>query len=149
LEQKSLIISLIAALSIIIFLVLIVVFSSMRSKTQVKRKVISKKGKDNKKKFTIKDMVEIAANRNSSKNDLTNAIIKVTKEFIFPSKIQGVTSNEAKVYLDFILLVASHKKSDAKLIAFMSTEIKKVNKDYSKEIDIYENEGLRQRAKRI
>ncbi len=148
-EQKSLIISLIAALSIIIFLVLIVVFSSMRNKTTVTRKSVSKKGKDNKNKLTIKDMVEIAANRNSSKNDLTNAIIKVTKEFNFPAKTQGVAPNEAKVHLNFILLVASHKKSDAKLIAFMNAEIKKANSTYGNEIDIYENEGLRQRAKRI
>ena len=53
-----------------------------------------------------------------------------------------------KVYLNFVLLIASHKKSDAKLIAFMNTTLKKVNSDYGTEIDIYENEGLRQRMNR-
>ncbi len=118
-EEKSLIISLIAALSVIVILVLLVVFSS------------------------------IAANRNSTKNDLTNTIIKVSKEFIFPDKIKGKMPKGIKVYLNFILLVASHKKSDAKLIAFASSELKKANKDYSTEIDIYENEGLRQRVNRM
>jgi len=147
-EEKSLIISLIAALSVIVILVLLVVFSSMKKET---KKTIKhgKKVTENEKKLTIEDMVEIAANRNSTKNDLTNAIIKVSKEFVFPSKIKGKLPKGIKTYLNFVLLVASHKKSDAKLIAFSSNELKKVNKDYSTEIDIYENEGLRQRANRI
>jgi len=147
-EEKSLIISLIAALSVIVVLVLLVVFASMKKegKTTIKRK---KKNISKEKKLTIEDMVEIAARRSSSKNDLTNAIIKVSKEFIFPAKIKGKLPKGIKVYLNFVLLIASHSKSDAKLIAFASNELKKVNKDYSTEIDIYENEGLRQRANRI
>ena len=147
-EEKSLIISLIAALSVIVILVLLVVFSSMKKNTKKIRKN-TKKSNLNIKKFTIEDMVEIAANRNSTKNDLTNAIIKVSKEFVFPVKIKGKLPKGIKIYLNFVLLVASHKKSDAKLIAFASNELKKVNKDYSTEIDIYENEGLRQRINRI
>lgn len=147
-EEKSLIISLILALSVVTFLVLIVVFSSMKKNT--KKTIIKKKKFTSKsKKITIEDMVEIAANRNSTKNDLTNAVIKVSKEFIFPSKIKGKLPNDVKVYLNFVLLIASHKKSDAKLIAFTSNELKKANKEYATEIDIYENEGLRQRANRI
>jgi len=147
-EEKSLIISLIAALSVIVILVLLVVFSSMREK-HTKNVKNRKKKAIKSKKVTIEDMVEIAANRNSSKNDLTNAILKVSKEFVFPSKIKGKMPKDIKVYLNFVLLVASHKKSDAKLIAFANNELKKSNKEYSTEIDIYENEGLRQRANRI
>lgn len=94
-------------------------------------------------------MLEIAANRNSTKNDLTNAIIKVSKELPFPTKIKGKMPKEAKLYLNFVLLVTSHKKSDAKLIGFMDYELKKINKTYTTEIDIYENEGLRQRMNRV
>jgi hypothetical protein len=101
------------------------------------------------KKSTIEQMLEIAANRNSTKNDLTNAILKVVKELPFPQKTKGKMPKNAKLYLNFVLLVTSHKSADAKLIAFMDFELKKVNKAYSTEIDIYENEGLRQRINRV
>lgn len=147
-EEKNLIISLIVALLVVIILVLIVVFYSMGNK---KQKVIKriKKTSEKSQKLTIEDMVDIVANRNSTKNDITNAVLKVTKEFIFPLKIKGKMPKGIKVYLNFVLLLASHKNSDAKLIAFTNTELKKVNKEYSIEIDIYENEGLRQRANRV
>lgn len=147
-EEKSLIISLIVALLLVIVLVLLVVFSSMKKPEYrtIKRGI---KSPSKVKKITIEDMLEIAANRNSTKNDLTNAIIKVSKEFVFPAKIKGKLPKGIKIYLNFVLLVASHKNSDAKLIAFANAELKKANKDYSTEIDIYENEGLRQRANRI
>ncbi len=134
-EEKGLIVALIVALLIIIILVLVVVISSMGKKTK-KIKVVKKQGIIKNKKYTIEDMVELAANRNTTKNDLTNAIIKVSKEFVFPSKIQGKMPKGIKVYLNFVLLIASHKKSDAKLIAFMNTTLKKANSDYSTEIDI-------------
>jgi competence protein ComGC len=145
--EKSLIVALIVALLIIIILVLVVVVSSM-SKKRTKVKVVKKHGIIKGKKYTIEDMVELAANRNTSKNDLTNAILKVSKEFVFPQKIKGKMPKGIKVYLNFVLLVASHKHADAKLIAFMNTTLKKANSDYSTEIDIYENEGLRQRVNR-
>ncbi len=145
-ESKGLLVALVVALVVIIILVLVVVLSSASSK---KTKILKKKSLSKEKKYTIEDMVDLAANRNSTKNDLTNAVLKVSKEFIFPKKVKGKLPKGIKVYLNFILLVASHKKSDAKLIAFMSTTLKEANKEYSKEIDIYENEGLRQRANRI
>jgi len=145
--EKSLIVALIVALLIIIILVLVVVFSSMGKKT-TKVKKVKKQGIVKGKKYTIEDMVELAADRTITKNDLTNAIIKVSKEFKFPPKIKGKIPKGIKVYLNFVLLVASHKQADAKLIAFMNYELKKVNSDYGTEIDIYENEGLRQRMNR-
>ena len=145
-ESKGLLVALVVALVVIIILVLVVVLSSASSK---KTKILKKKSLSKEKKYTIEDMVDLAANRNSTKNDLTNAVLKVSKEFIFPKKVKGKLPKGIEVYLNFILLVASHKKSDAKLIAFMSTTLKEANKEYSKEIDIYENEGLRQRANRI
>ncbi len=146
-EEKGLIVALIVALLIIIILVLVVVISSMGKKSK-KVKVVKKQGIVKGKKYTIEDMVELVANRNTSKNDLTNIIIKVSKEFLFPQKIKGKMPKDIKVYLNFVLLIASHKKADAKLIAFMNSTLKKANSDYSTEIDIYENEGLRQRSNR-
>jgi hypothetical protein len=145
--EKSLVIVLIVALLVIIILVLVVIFSSI-GKKGAKVKVVKKGTTAKAKTYTIEDMVELAANRNTTKNELTNAIIKVSKEFKFPPKIKGKIPKGIKVYLNFVLLIASHKKADAKLIAFMNYELKKVNSDYGTEIDIYENEGLRQRANR-
>ena len=147
-EEKGLIVSLIVALSIIAILVLVVAFYSV-GKTKTKVKITKKSISSKEKKYTIEDMVELAANKNSTKNDLTNAVMKVSKEFIFPAKIKGKIPKGIKVYLNFVLLVASHKKADAKLIAFMNTTLKKVNSSYGTEIDIYESEGLRQRANRV
>mgnify|MGYP001773984395 CR=1 FL=1 len=147
-EEKSLIISLIIALLVVVVLVILVVFSSMKKKVYKRTIKHGIKSPLNKNKLTIEDMVEIAANRNSTKNDLTNAVLKVSKEFVFPAKVKGKLPKGIKIYLNFVLLIASHKKSDAKLIAFTSSELKKANKEYSTEIDIYENEGLRQRINR-
>jgi len=134
-------------LLIIIFLVFIVVFYFMKkpapNTTETKKKTRQKS-----KKITIHDMVEIAANSKSTKNDLTNATVQVAKKLPFPKKVKGKLPKGIKVYLNFVLLIASHKQADAKLIAFANAELKKTNKEYSTEIDIYENEGLRQRANR-
>lgn len=146
-EHKSLIISLIFGLLIIIFLVFIVVFYFMKKPVQKTTK-IKKKTKQLSKQVTIEDMVEIAANGKSTKNDLTNATVKVAKKLPFPKKVKGRLPKGIKVYLNFVLLIASHKEADAKLIAFANAELKKTNKEYTTEIDIYENEGLRQRANR-
>lgn len=146
-EEKELIISIISALAVVIVLILIVVFFFM-GKRSMQQKRVTQLQKEDKKAITIEDMVEIAANRNSSKNDLTNAIMKVSKEFPFPQKVKGNAPKKAKIYLNFVLLITSHKKADAKLIAFMDYELKKVNKAYTTEIDIYENEGLAQRMNR-
>ena len=55
--------------------------------------------------------------------------------------------SDAKAYLNFITILASHKNADAKLIAFMSNELKKKNPEYVAEIDYYEQLGTSQRKK--
>jgi hypothetical protein len=148
LEEKHLIILLIIALSIIVLLVIVVVVHAIK-KPEEETKYAPLKVVDPEKAVTIEQLIDIAANRKSSKNDLSNAVVKVSQSFPFPKKAKGELTREGKIYLNFILLVASHKQADAKLVAFMNTELKKKNPEYTKEIDIYENEGLRQRGKRI
>ena len=147
-EEKHLIILLIIALSLIVFLVIAVVVHAIKKPEEELKHSLSG-ATESEKVITIKQLVDIAANRKSSKNDLSNAVLKVSQSFPFPKKAKEGLTREGKVYLNFILLVASHKNADAKLVAFMNTELKKKNPDYTKEIDIYENEGLRQRGKRI
>jgi len=146
-EEKHLITILIFLLSIIIIFIIIYVFNSIK-----KDKTVSSPDriyKKDKKIITIKDMVDIVADRNSSQDDLAKAVIKVANEFPFPPKVKGKVTKEIKVYLNFVLLLASHKKADAKLVAFMNSELKKKNPDFTKEIDLYESEGITQRGKRI
>ncbi len=146
-QEKTLIIALGAVVVIIVVLFMsIIIFSLKKKKKKVELMKNSKKSIIEK--ITIKDMTEIAANKSASKNDLTNAILQVSRKFKFPPKIKGVAPDDIKIYLDFVLLVASHDRADAKLIAFMDTTLKKVNSEYFKEIDLYESEGLKQRGQR-
>jgi len=100
-------------------------------------------------KFTIKDMNEIAVNRKSTRDDLQKAVDTVISDFPFPKKVKYKLPKEIKIYLNFILLLASHKNADAKLIAYMVEKLKEVNPEYIREIDIYENQGLKERSNRI
>ena len=148
-DEKHLMLLFIASLSMVIFLVIIVVMHNMGKNDSKPTKSKTTKAPPPKNTLRIEDLVNIAANQNSTKNDLTNAVLKVSKDFPFPTKIKGRVNKESKVYLNFVLLVASHPRADAKLVAFMNTELKKKNKEYSQEIDIYESEGIRQRSNRI
>ncbi|WP_457597888.1 hypothetical protein [Hydrogenimonas sp.] len=135
---------------ILLFLIIAILKRAGSNKVVVvKKKRVSESEESNNKKHTIKSMVEIAANRNSKTVDLKRAIDIVAKELPFPKKNKHEIPKSAKIYLHFVLLIASHRNADAKLIAYMDRELKKANPDYSTEIDIYENEGFNQRGKRI
>lgn len=99
--------------------------------------------------ISIEELVELVAKRKTSRNDLTAAILRASKECPFPQKTKGIAPKSAKVYLNFVLLLASHHNADAKLIAFMDEILKKANPDYKTEIDIYESEGINQRGNRV
>lgn len=147
-EEKHLLILLIVALSVIVMMILIAILKNARPSSSVIPSY-NKSDSRSKEKITIEKLVDIAADRNSTKNDLTKAILELSRHFPFPNKLKGKITTEGKVYLNFVLLVASHRNADAKLVAFMNTELKKKNDDYTKEIDIYESEGIRQRGKRV
>lgn len=147
-EEKHLLILLIVALSVIVMMILIAILKNVRPSSSVIPSY-NKSDSRSKEKITIEKLVDIAADRNSTKNDLTKAILELSRHFPFPNKLKGKITTEGKVYLNFVLLVASHRNADAKLVAFMNTELKKKNDDYTKEIDIYESEGIRQRGKRV
>jgi hypothetical protein len=146
-QEHYLIVAIVAVIAIIIISLFIVVANLQ--KTVVVETPLIKQAEEKKRQITIEMMVEIAAKRTSTKNDLTNAVMRVANECPFPPKEKGVIQKHAKVYLNFILLVASHRHADAKLIAFMDETLKKANPEYKQEIDIYENEGIHQRGNRI
>ena len=147
--QENYIIIAIVADIVIVLISLFIVVANLQKTVVIEVSSSQKAVETQAQKVAIEMMVEIAAKRTSTRNDLTNAILRVSKECPFPPKEKGVTPKRSKVYLNFILLVASHRNADAKLIAFMDDELKKVNPEYKREIDIYESEGIHQRGNRI
>ena len=99
------------------------------------------------KEITLQDLIDMASNPKSDKNDLFAALKIFTASFKIPPKQNGKAPSDAKAYLNFITILASHKNADAKLIALMSNELKKKNPEYVAEIDYYEQLGTSQRKK--
>lgn len=92
----------------------------------------------------IRDLLEVVIDNNLSKNELfvlCDSFLKLT----IPAKKNGETPMEAKEYLDFILLIASHKNADAKIISHLNSGAKRRNPSYVVDIDNYEKNGLEQR----
>lgn len=145
-QEIYLVVAVVVVIAVVFVSLLVVVANSQKKVIVEVKKSEDRKSKD---KTTIEMLCEIATKRNATKTELTGAILKAAKECPFPAKVKGVAPKSAKVYLNFILLVASHRNADAKLIAYMDTELKKANPDYKQEIDIYENEGINQRGNRL
>ncbi|ARU47761.1 hypothetical protein [Sulfurospirillum diekertiae] len=147
-QENYLIIAIVAVIAIVLITLFIIV-ANLQKTVVVEVTHHTQEQEDKARKVVIEELVDIAAKRTSSRNDLTNAILKVAKECPFPTKEKGIAPKLSKVYLNFILLIASHRNADAKLIAFMDEELKKANPEYKREIDLYENEGINQRGNRI
>lgn len=147
--QENYLIIVIVAVIIIVLVSLFIVVMNLQKTVIVEKKTPQEIKEEEARKIAIEELIEIAAKRTSTKNELSAAILKAAKECPFPPKEKGVFPKSAKVYLNFILLIASHKNTDAKMIAFMDTELKKANPEYKQEIDIYENEGIHQRGNRV
>jgi hypothetical protein len=146
-SEKYILISIVIVIIAVIFIALVLIVKNNTKEVVVVKKV--SKETPEKREVTIKEMVELVARKNTSRDDLKKAIDTVRKSLPFPKKNKHKLPNGIKVYLNFVLLVASHKNADAKLIAYMDRELKKANPQYTTEIDIYENEGFQERANRI
>lgn len=128
-------------LSVLIFLIL----KLGGDKESEKQKSLDEVANENSR---LDDLLFIVSRRSSSKSELSSAAIEFVRKLPFPKKESSKVPENAKEYLNFILLLASHKNTDAKLIAFVNKELKKRNPSYIKEIDIYEDQGIRQRKNR-
>lgn len=95
--------------------------------------------------ITLEDLIIIVSDKKSSKEEIAKAVLYFIKKFPFPPKTNGRVPSNAIAYLKFVSLVAGHKKSDAKLISYMTNELDKSNFDYISEIEQYKNIGLRSR----
>lgn len=145
-QENYLIIAIVAVIAIV-FISLFIVVTNLQ-KTVVVEVTHTQVQEEKARKIAIEALIDLVAQRTSSRNDLTNAVLKAAKECPFPAKEKGIAPKISKIYLNFVLLVASHRNADAKLIAFMDEELKKANPEYKREIDMYENEGINQRGNR-
>lgn len=129
---------------IFIILAVIIVMAVMRfSNTAIKNESSTPAQKP--KELTLQDLIDTAENPKSDKNDLFVALKIFSNSFAIPRKNGSKAPPEAKLYLRFVSALASNPKADAKLIAFMNTELIKRNPDYAQEIDSYEKSGLSRR----
>jgi type II secretory pathway pseudopilin PulG len=147
-QEDHIILAIVAVIAIVL-ISLFVVVANLQKTVVIRVKDSTPKEVEEARRVAIEELIELVAKRTTSKNDLTAAILKASKECPFPKKIKGIAPKSAKTYLNFVLLIASHRNADAKLIAFMDEELKKANPEYKTEIDIYESEGINQRGNRI
>lgn len=147
--QENYIIFAIVAVIVIVLITLFIVVINMQKTVVVHSRSSKDKTIQDGKSVTIEELVEMVAKRKTSRNDLTAIILKAAKECPFPKKTKGIAPKSAKVYLNLVLLIASHSNADAKLIVFMDETLKKANPEYKTEIDIYESEGINQRGNRV
>lgn len=145
-DTKSIvIISLIIAVAAIIAILLLMIFN-LKQQPKIKPKISNEPPKQSQE-INLNSLLDIAANKSSTKDELFSALKTFADKFSIPPKQKGKIPNEAKAYLSFVLLLASHANADAKLIAFMNNELKKKNPTYANEIELYEEQGKARRRK--
>ncbi|EKR7997376.1 fatty-acid--CoA ligase [Campylobacter fetus] len=137
------IIALIVIALIIIFILVIVMVAKNKPKAKTVHIAINKDSKG----LDIEDLISIVSDKKSTKEDIFKASQYFIKNFKIPPKLDGKAPPESKIYLRFIALVAAHKNSDAKIIAYIDNEIKKSNSKYGNEIDKYERNGIARRTR--
>lgn len=140
--------TLIIAILAVIFLIIVAALIFLVVKFKLGgRTAQNAPAKQEEKELTLQDLIGIVSDQKSNKDDLLAALKTFAASFNIPSKQNGKPANDAKAHLNFITLLASHKNADAKLIAFMSNELKKKNPEYIAEIDYHEQLGTSQRKK--
>ena len=98
--------------------------------------------------LTIEKLEELASDKNLSKNELFDLVKVFTDKFSIPAKKDKSVPKEANNYINFIILICSHKNADAKLISFLDKEVKKKNPSYITEIEDSEKIGIENRKNR-
>lgn len=138
----ALLIALIILLGLIVFLVVLAIKIASKKQT-----LTAKTQKQEVKSTTpdIKELLKFASDSSKSRNDLAN-LVYVFSQLKWPEFTNPI-SKDAELYLSFILLIASHKNADAKLVTYLNSESKKLNPAYHNLIEEYENIGLSNRKK--
>lgn len=142
----ALLIALIILLGLIVFLVVLAIkIASKKQTLTAKTQKQEAKSTTPDKAPDIKELLKFASDSSKSRNDLAN-LVYVFSQLKWPEFTNPI-SKDAELYLSFILLIASHKNADAKLVTYLNSESKKLNPAYYSLIEEYENIGLSSRKK--
>ncbi|NWF66171.1 MAG: hypothetical protein HXX81_01755 [Campylobacterales bacterium] len=97
--------------------------------------------------LTLRDLLDIVSNQNSSKSEITKAVDIFIAKFPFPKRYGTALPEDKgiKDYFNFVFLHAKHKSSDAKMIVRLNKELVAKNESYKLEIEEYEKRGLEAR----
>ncbi|ANE35497.1 hypothetical protein CIG11343_0415 [Campylobacter iguaniorum] len=144
--NEKMVVGIIIAIIIAIILIIVLVINVVIKNRSVKQTPLATKStpKIDDSSLSIQDLISIVSDQSTSRDTLFKACQYFLKNFKFPDKKSG-TSQETFLYLHFIGLISSHKKSDAKLISYLDNEVKKSNPNYGLEVDKYEASGIAKR----
>lgn len=138
---KTILLSIVAVLLIIVALLSVLaiklVFINKNQKSKPQKEPI-KEPKE--KEIGIKDLLIKASSKNLKKDEIKN-LIEIFLKLKWPPKSDPL-SDDAKLFLSFILIIASNKNTDAKLVAELNSQCKKANPSYTTQIEEYESTGL-------
>lgn len=136
--------------TIMLFFVIAVIyiaFLGSNPKKQTKVAEVKTNSKDKEiKNLNINELNAIASDSASSKNDLFNIVRYYIKNLTIPAKVDGKIPPESDPYLLFVYLIASHRNSDAKLIAYMSVSMCEKFPQYAIEIETQEKKAVNFRS---
>lgn len=115
--------------------------SKKNKKTTQETKIPDKKDEELEN-LSINELNAIASDSKSSKNDLFKIVRYYLRNYNIPAKVDGKIPPESDPYLLFVYLIASHRNSDAKLIAYMSVSMSEKYPQYAIEIETQEKKAV-------
>lgn len=144
--KNTILLSVIIILLGIIICLVIFAIKNKNISTVIRKNKLNKnkKTKDQNKQSEIISLIKTATNQNLEKDEIKK-LVQIFLSLNFPLKNGNKITKEAENYLNFILLISSHKNADAKIISHLSIESKKKNTSYSQEIEEYEEIGISSR----
>ena len=139
--NESIIFIAMATVAVVLGVIVVVVIKSLSRGSSAPKQTTQQK--EDEPKITLEDLLIIVSDKDSTKEEIAKASLYFIQKF--PTKNRGRVPSDAIPYLKFVSLVSGHKKSDAKLISYLTNELDKQHAEYIAEIEQYKNMGLRAR----
>ena len=131
--MKPLIIAGVILIGLILAIIaIIVVLKSSKKNQKISTNV---KQNESKKEIDFQELIKIVSNKNTSSNDVLNALILFNKYFRIDDK-------HAHDYLIFLSKCLTHKNVNKSIFQYYHNEVKKNNEKYKTELDAIEMKAL-------
>ena len=141
--NESIIFIAMATVAVVLGVIVVVVIKSLSRGSSAPKQTTQQK--EDEPKITLEDLLIIVSDKDSTQEEIAKASLYFIQKFPIPAKNRGRVPSDAIPYLKFVSLVSGHKKSDAKLISYLTNELDKQHAEYIAEIEEYKNMGLRAR----